>query len=154
MVFYDNHGRPTAYTEDDIHIYLFTGEPVAYLHEDTVYGYNGRQFGWFHDGWIRDLNGNCVFFTENATGSGPIKPVKHVCPVKCVKRVKPVKHIKRVRRIKAVKKLNWSQLSGVVFFAQQIYERGKYIVTGGEAYEGTKKEHLDCGNNPSVQCGI
>ena len=77
MVFYDNHGRPTAYTEDDIHI-----------------------------------------FTENATGSGPIKPVKHVCPVKCVKRVKPVKHIKRVRRIKAVKKLNWSQLSGVVFFAQ------------------------------------
>ena len=31
MVFYDNHGRPTAYTEDDVHIYLFTGEPVAYL---------------------------------------------------------------------------------------------------------------------------
>ena len=25
---------------------------------------------------------------------------------------------------------------------------------GGEAYEGTKKEHLDCGNNPSVRCGI
>ena len=25
---------------------------------------------------------------------------------------------------------------------------------GGEAYEGAKKEHLDCGNNPSVQCGI
>lgn len=118
MVFYDNHGRPTAYTEDDIHIYLFTGEPVAYLDRDAVYGFNGHQFGWFENGWIRDLDGYCVFFTENATGSGPIKPVKHVCPVKCVKRVKPVKHIKRVRRIKAVKKLNWSQLSGVVFFAQ------------------------------------
>ena len=28
------------------------------------------------------------------------------------------------------------------------------IMKGGEAYEGAKKEHLDCGNNPSVQCGI
>ena len=50
MVFYDNCGHPTAYTEDDIHIYLFTGEPVAYLHTDAVYGYNGRQIGWFRDG--------------------------------------------------------------------------------------------------------
>ena len=118
MVFYDNHGRPTAYTEDNVHIYLFTGEPVAYFDRDAVYSFNGHQFGWFENGWIRDLNGYCVFFTENATGSGPVKPVKHVCPVKHVKRVKPVKHVKRVRRVKAVKKLSWSQLSGVVFFAQ------------------------------------
>ena len=118
MVFYDNHGRPIAYTEDDVHIYLFTGEPVAYLDGDAVYGFNGHQFGWFENGWICDLDGYCVFFTENATGSGPVKPVKHVCPVKHVKRIKPVKHVKRVRRVKAVKKLSWSQLSGVVFFAQ------------------------------------
>jgi hypothetical protein len=118
MVFYDNHGRPTAYTEDGIHIYLFTGEPVAYLHTDTVYGYNGRQFGWYENGWICDLNGYCVFFTENASGSGPVKPVKHVCPVKHVKRVKPVKHVRAVKRIRPIKKLSWSQLSGVVFFAQ------------------------------------
>ena len=65
MVFYDNYGRPTAYTEDDIHIYLFTGEPVAYIDRDAVYGYNGRQFGWFQNGWIRDLNGCCVFFSES-----------------------------------------------------------------------------------------
>ena len=25
---------------------------------------------------------------------------------------------------------------------------------GGEAYEGTKKEHLNCGNNLSVRYGI
>lgn len=118
MVFYDNHGRATAYTEDNEHIYLFTGEPVAYLDRDAVYSYNGKQFGWFEDGWIRDLRGYCVFFSENATGSGPVKPVKHVCPVKRVKRVKPVKHVKAVRRVKAVKHLSWSQLSGVAFFAQ------------------------------------
>ena len=120
MVFYDNHGRPTAYTEDDVHIYLFAGEPVAYLDDDhwAYLEMYVEKFGWFENGWIRDLDGYCVFFTENATGSGPVKPVKHVCPVKHVKRVKPVKHARRVRRVKAVKKLSWSQLSGIAFFAQ------------------------------------
>ena len=79
MTFYDSHGKATAYLHDDgIHIYLFNGRPVAYLYDDAVYGFNGHQFGWFEDGWIRDLNGCCVFFTENATGSGPVKPVKCV----------------------------------------------------------------------------
>lgn len=118
MVFYDIHGRPTAYTEDDMHIYLFTGEPVAYLDRDTVYGFNGHQFGWFENGWIRDLNGYCVFFTENATGLGPLKPAKCACPVKSVKHVKPVKSVKSVRCVKTVRSLSWSQLSGLVFFAQ------------------------------------
>ena len=118
MVFYDNHGRPTAYTEDDVHIYLFTGEPVAYLDGDAVYSFNGHQFGWFENGWIRDLQGYCVFFSENATGIGPARPVKRFCPVKRVKRVKPFKHVKAMRRTKAIKHSSWSQLSGVVFFEQ------------------------------------
>ena len=28
------------------------------------------------------------------------------------------------------------------------------MMKGGEAYEGTKKEHLNCGNNLSVRSGI
>ncbi len=118
MVFYDSHGRAAAYTEDGVHIYLFTGEPVAYIDRDAVYGYNGRQFGWFENGWIRDLNGYCVFFSENANGSGPVKPVRCVCPVKCVKYVQPVKCVKEVRRFRAVNCLAWSRLSGTQFFAQ------------------------------------
>ena len=47
MVFYDQHGRPVAYSEDSTHIYLFTGEPVAYLDGDVVYGYNGKHYGWW-----------------------------------------------------------------------------------------------------------
>ena len=118
MTFYDYNGEPIAYSEDNIHIYLFTGEPVAYFDRDTVYGFNGKQFGWYYNGWIRDLNGYCVFFTENSTGSGPVKPVKHICPVKCVKHVKPVKSVKEVRRVRPVNCLNWSPLSGIAFFAQ------------------------------------
>ena len=76
MTFYDSYGTPVAYTEDDESIYLFKGNPVAYFYENKVYGYNGHHFGWYENGWVRDKNGRCVFFTENATGSGPIKPVK------------------------------------------------------------------------------
>lgn len=118
MTFYDKNGKPIAYTEDDEYIFLFTGEPVAYLYDNTVYGYNGRQFGWFENGWVRDLHGSCVFFTENATGSGPVKPVKQVKPVKSVKRIKPVKCARHARRAKAAKCLGWSDLSGKHFFNQ------------------------------------
>lgn len=118
MILYDKIGIPTAYSEDGEHIYLFTGQPVAYLYENAIYGFNGHQFGWFENGWVRDLNGYCVFFSENANGSGPVKPVKHVCPVKNAKRVKPVKQVKAVRRVRAVNQLSWSQLSGAQFFNQ------------------------------------
>ena len=116
MTFYDYHGVPVAYTEDNETIYLFTGEPVAYFYENTVYSFSGVHLGWFEDGWIRDLYGACVFYTENATGSGPVKPVKCVRPVKCVKYVKPVKCVREIKRVKAVNTLSWSRLSGTSFF--------------------------------------
>lgn len=118
MVFYDCHGKPTAYTEDGTHIYLFTGEPVAYLDGDTVYGFNGKHLGWFSDGWIRDLHGCCVFYSENAIGSGPVKPVKCICPIKSIKHIRPIKCIKEIKRVRAINCLSWSQLSGKQFFAR------------------------------------
>ena len=119
MTFYDSHGKAIAYLHDDgIHLYLFNGRPVAYLYGDAVYGFNGHQFGWFEDGWIRDLNGCCVFFTENATGSGPVKPVKCVKPVKGAKYAKPAKCAKYAKQAKAAKSLSWSRLSGNQFFEQ------------------------------------
>ena len=113
--FYDKSGAPVAYCEDGEHIYMFSGQPVAFLNEDTVYSFSGKHIGWFEDGWIRDKFGHCVFFTDEAT-SGPVKPVKHVKPVKGVKHVKPVKGIKEVTSVKAVKSLSWSPLSGSQFF--------------------------------------
>ena len=118
MTFYDRTGKPVAYTEDEIQVYLFTGEPAAYFAQDAVYGFNGRQFGWFDAGWIRDLNGKCVFYSENSSGSGPVKPVKQICTVKCVKHVMPVKCVREVLRVRAVNQLSWSGLSGTQFFTQ------------------------------------
>lgn len=118
MVFYDCHGTPVAYTEDGIHVFLFTGEPAAYFEQDAVYGYNGKQLGWFNNGWIRDLQGLCVFFSENASGSGPVKPIKRICPIKSIKQIKPIKSIREIRRIRPINQLAWSPLSGKQFFAQ------------------------------------
>ncbi|HEX7061542.1 MAG TPA: hypothetical protein VF200_06195 [Woeseiaceae bacterium] len=113
--FYDKSGAPIAYCEDGEHIYLFSGEPVAFMHGDAVYSFSGKHIGWFEDGWVRDTSGRCVFFTDDATG-GPVKPVKHVKPVKGVKHVRPVKGVKAVRSVRAVRSLSWSPLSGAHFF--------------------------------------
>lgn len=118
ITFYDKKGAPIAYLQDDgIHIYLFNGKPVAYLYENTVYGFNGKQFGWFEDGWIRDLRGYCVFFTENTTG-GPSKPLKQLKPLKSLKQLKPMKSMKQSKVLKPTKSLSWSTLSGIQYFSQ------------------------------------
>lgn len=116
MTFYNRYGSPIAY--EDNGIYLFNGKPVAYIDNTAVYAYNGKQLGWFENGWIRDLSGNCVLFTRNATGFGPLKPLTKIEPIKSVKKIKPVPHIKQVRRVRSVDRMSWSPLSGEVFFVQ------------------------------------
>lgn len=118
MVFYNFEGKPIAYCEDKEKIYLFSGEPVAYFHNDYVYDYDGNELGWFRNGWIRDLNGACVFFTADAIG-GMVKPVREVLPVKGVKWVAPVKSFREVPQVKAVEQLSWSRLSNEAFFRQK-----------------------------------
>lgn len=115
--FYDSTGKPIAYLSDDnTHIYLFNGKAVAYLYDEAVYSYNGKQLGWFEEGWVRDLNGHCVFFTEITNGVGPIKPIKKIKPIKNIKNIKPIKNIRQIKRIKAIKSLSWSNLSRENFF--------------------------------------
>lgn len=115
IVFYNASGEPIAYTEDGVHIYLFDGKPVAYIDRDSIYSYSGKHLGWYIDGWIKDNNGDCVFFTEEAKG-GPVKPVKGVKPVKSVKQVKPVKSVKEVKPVRPVRSLSWSSVLSDAFF--------------------------------------
>lgn len=119
MTFYDSHGIPIAYLYDNSeYIYLFNGKPVAYLYDDAVYGFNGHHLGWFENGWIRDLHGQCVFFTEESTGSGPAKPAKHAKPAKFARNARPAKSARNAKHAKAAKGLSWSSISGEMFFEQ------------------------------------
>ena len=74
---YDRTGAPTAYFNDDI-IYALNGYPLGFLSNEYVYAFSGKQLGIFELGWVRDLWGFCVLFTENATGIGPLKPLRQL----------------------------------------------------------------------------
>ena len=114
--FFDKNGKPIAYTEDGEHIYLFSGTPVAYIYEDAIYSFSGVQLGWFEDGWVRDLQGQCVFFTEKASGNGPFKPFKKFLPFKGFKKFLPFKGFRQFKKFKPFNHNTWSQLSGSLFF--------------------------------------
>jgi hypothetical protein len=74
VVFYDCSGAAIAYLDEDAEsIYLFDGTPVAWLDDYSIYSYSGKHKGWLIDSWVRDHDGRCVFFTEDAKG-GPVRP--------------------------------------------------------------------------------
>lgn len=116
LTFYDKDGGAVAYTEDGVNIYLFNGKPVGYIDDDSIYAYSGKHLGWFEDGWVRDHSGNCVFFTEIASSSGPIKAAKRIKPFKGIKGMKPIKKGKEIKPFKPIKRSSWSEFSGEAFF--------------------------------------
>lgn len=61
-------------------IYDYSGRPVALLDGENIVSYSGKHLGWFHDGFVRDANGDAVGFTEGAHG-GPITPIPAIPPI-------------------------------------------------------------------------
>lgn len=119
MELYDQNGKPIAYTENEKDIYLFQGKPVAYINDNKVFGFNGLHLGWFENGWIRDINGQCVLFTSKAQG-GPRKPARKIKPIKKVKKIKPIKKIQKTSKTKSTFSSSWSNLNGEEFLLKGI----------------------------------
>ena len=114
--FYNKDGSPIAYTDDDKTIFFFLLEPVAYFDNDAIYSFNGKQLGWFEKEWVRDLDGECVFFTDKTRGGGPFLPFKQFLPFKAFKQFLPFKGFKEFKKIKPFYRNSWSQLSDKQFF--------------------------------------
>jgi hypothetical protein len=114
-IFYNKSGSLIAYTEDNCHIFKFTGEPLAYINEDSVYTYEGKHLGFYQGGWIRDNDGMCVYFTKDAKG-GPPRKMKEIGPVKSPKSKIPEKKPRNNQLKKPEIKQVWSKLSLVKFF--------------------------------------
>lgn len=115
--FYNKFGNPIAYTDDNTHLFSFNGAPLAYFSGAYLYTFSGKHIGFFVDGWIRDINGYCVFFCENAIG-GMAKPLKHLLPLKSLKRLVPLKSLRQMPRTFLVKRFAWSNYSNSDFFNQ------------------------------------
>lgn len=117
LIFFDKIGTPMAYIDDDEHIFFFTGETLAYIHDIFIYNYEGKRIGFFKDGWIRDNNGRCVLFTKGAM-DGPIKRMQDIFPVKSQKSDVPFKNPIENKKIELIEKQEWSELTVREFFAQ------------------------------------
>jgi hypothetical protein len=96
---FDREGVPKAYIamSKEATIYLWSGEPVAYLDNSgsvlSIYGFNGKHLGWFADGIIRDHEGDAVGFMEGAvrqsTQHEPHKSYKEYSPYRDYKEYAP-----------------------------------------------------------------
>jgi hypothetical protein len=87
ITLFNKNGKPVSYIADDGEtIYLWDGRPVAYLVEDKIYGWQGRQLGWFYNGTVFDIYGLRAGFIKSkspiATEIEPLKPTKHLKPTR------------------------------------------------------------------------
>lgn len=66
VTLFEPSGKPTVYiaADDECTIYSWDGTPLAYLHEEHIYGFNGKHLGWFEDGIVWDHSGNRVGYVQ------------------------------------------------------------------------------------------
>ncbi len=111
---FDHAGEPRAYIADDLTIYLWTGEPLAYLvpspQKADIYSFEGKHLGWFERGVLRDHAGYGVGAVKNA-----LIGVTSLEPLKGLKGLKPLKGIREVAPIKPIFGTEWSSIPLVVF---------------------------------------
>lgn len=115
MTFYDKNGYPICYTIDNIHLYSFDGQPLAYIHLGKVWSYDGCCLGWLHNYWIVDNTGCFLYFSEYSTG-GMHKPLKHLHPLRSIRHLRPIKCLRHLPPLKPLLRLSWSTLSPQEFF--------------------------------------
>jgi hypothetical protein len=85
--FYDELGTPVAYSHDDVHIYAFSGEPLAYFRTNSVYSFGGSHMGWYINGWIRKLK-----------------------PLISLRGLRPLKNIRENKPLRPLLRSQWSRL--------------------------------------------
>ena len=102
---YDSTGEAVAYidTDNDMNIYLWRGEPVAYLDGQSIYGFNGKHLGWLKKGILRDNNGYAVGFMEGATNK-----LTKLEGLKGLQRLEPLKSLQRLEPLEPLEKSQWA----------------------------------------------
>jgi hypothetical protein len=119
ITFHDRTGAAVAYSDDGFDIHLFDGRAVAYFHGTSIYAHSGRHLGRMKEGWVRDNEGRCVFFTDKAWPvKGPVQPQKIARPAKGVKSVGPQKAARTEPLWWPDDVREWSDLSGERFFSE------------------------------------
>src|SRR5262249_46965032 len=114
---FDGKGRASAYITDDLTIYMWSGEPVAYLERDRardfhVYGFNGKHLGWFVGGIVLDHEGDAARATREAISNPQLEPLKSL------KALKPLKSLKELAPHRPLFSRQWGELPCRFFLKQ------------------------------------
>lgn len=116
---FDGKGRVSAYivADDDLTIYLWSGEPVAYLVKDGggefhVYGFNGKHLGWFVRGIIRDHEGEAACALKEVVSNPQLEPLKSL------KSLKFLKSLKELAPLRPLFSSQWGELPCRFFLSQ------------------------------------
>jgi len=114
ITLYNSDGAAIAYidTDDEMTIYLWKGQPVAYLEKGSVWGFNGEHLGWLSQGIIRDRRGYAVGCLKDA-----VSMLYKLEPLKGLKRLKPLKSLQRLEPLKPLDKDRWSSTPLSLFLA-------------------------------------
>lgn len=102
ITLFDSSGTAIAYIANDREnaIYMWSGEAVAHLKQEHVYGFNGNHLGWFDAGVIRDSNGYAIGYVKNTcpkiTKIEPIKKIKKITKIKSIPKIAPTRPINKI----------------------------------------------------------
>lgn len=97
ITLFDSSGTAIAFmdTQEQMAIYSWRGQAVAYLEGNSVWGFNGKHLGWFSKGIIRDHNGYAVGCVRGAIAISyrpePPKGLRGVRPSRSLQELKPLK---------------------------------------------------------------
>lgn len=120
ITLYDKNKEAIAYIdyEDESVIYMFEGEPVAYIEpKGQVYGFNGKLLGWYSDGVLYDKTCHAVGAKHGIARGGINTIVTRVESVKGIKQVKPIKSVKENNFAPPVLFDSWSETPLTEFLA-------------------------------------
>ena len=111
---YDDAGEAVAYidTDDEMNIYLWKGRSVAYLDDESVYGFNGKHLGWFKKGIIWDRKGYVVGFIE-----GAVSKLTKLERLKGLQKLTPLKSLQQLEPLEPLQKTKWGKLSLEIFLS-------------------------------------
>jgi hypothetical protein len=120
VTLFDADGKAVAYVvlDEEMTIYLWSGEPVAYIQRTgrkhpSIYGFNGNNLGWFDSGVVRDHDGDAVGFVK-----GAVYKTTRFEPFKSFKQFKPFKGLRELEPLEPLFSLRWSSTPLKEFLTQ------------------------------------
>ncbi len=120
---FEKEGNAVAYIAKDLTIYIWDGDPVAYISESNgsshVYGFNGTHLGWYIKGVVYNNDGFIMGAQKDALRMSTLLQPEPA--YKGFKNIKPLKSFKEFAPFKPILSDNWSATPLVSFLEAGVH---------------------------------